>query len=63
MGMSWQVAFRMKGHTVNYLFAAFSPQNTKDVTQYAYSFPFPLYSDLFYVHIPKTECILKPIDE
>lgn len=53
MGMSWQVAFRMKGHAVNYLFAAFSSWNTKDVTHYAYSFPFPLYSVLFVVHIPK----------
>lgn len=51
--MSWQVAFRMKGHTANYLFAGFSPWNTKGVTRYAYSFPFALYSVLFIVHIQK----------
>lgn len=41
MGMSWQVAFWMKGHTVNYLFATFSLWNTKGVTRNAYSSPSP----------------------
>jgi len=59
MGMSWQVAFQMKGHMVNYLFAAVSLWNTKDVTSYAYSFPFPLCSFLFILRIQKIKCNFK----
>lgn len=45
----------MKGLMVNSLLAAAAPWNTKGITLYAYSLPFPHCSGLFIVQIPKIE--------